>query len=53
MNHKRKRIAPAPALLLVAGMLFLGGCHTTFANPSVLETFVADLLQNAAAAWLL
>jgi len=51
MNHKKKRIAVLPAVLLVACVTLLSGC--TDANPATLEVFITDILRNAAAALLL
>ncbi len=51
MNIKKKRIALAPAILLVVIVTLLGGCTDT--DPASLDIFVTDLLRNAAAAFLL
>ena len=51
MRSKRIRINLIPALLAVFSITLLGGC--THADPAVWETFVEDLLRNAAAAFLL
>lgn len=51
MRGKKKRIAMLPAVLLVTSLTLLSGC--THADPAALETFVADMLRSAAAAFLL
>ena len=51
MSNKRSRNGFVGVVLAIFGLTVLGGC--THADPAGLETFVADLLRNAAAALLL
>ncbi len=51
MSSERTRNGFMRVVLAIFGLTLLGGC--THADPEVLETFVMDLLRNAAAALLL
>ncbi len=51
MSSERVQNGFIGVALAIFGMTLLGGC--THADGAVLETFVADLLRNAAAALLL
>ena len=51
MSNERTRIGFRRVVLAVFGLTLLGGCK--HADPPALQTFIADLLRNAAAALLL
>lgn len=51
MSSERARNGFIGVVLAIFGMTLLGGC--THADGAVLETFVVDLLRNAAAAFIL
>jgi len=51
MSNERSQNGFLLVVLAIFSMALLGGC--THADPAALETFVADLFRNAAAALLL
>jgi len=51
MTNKRMRLGFLSMVLAIVSMTCLGGCVS--ADPAALQTFVADLLRNAATALLL
>ena len=51
MSGKRTRIGFIHAVMAISSMALLGGC--THADPAAWDTFVGDLVRNAAAALLL